>query len=148
MNSNAEVEWPNLRPIARHDRKTTLVIRGLEVGVRVSDSWDLEQLSLARALIEAESGHSAPDVLYVAGLASRDPGRGHGFIWLDDDSVRVYQTDWAELDAYGKRWEEMDDEERWNLEPYDGLRSLWLPFGGTLKDFLAKAQEEAAAKAK
>lgn len=89
-----------LRPIAAAERDSgsSIVVKDLEVGLRL-DRFLLEELW--KSLQQDPQGEVA-SVLYEAGLASRDPDVGHGYVRLSNwrTHFEVPQTDWAVHDRW------------------------------------------------
>lgn len=93
-------EFPHLRPVlkaARH-KGQVVVVRGLEVGI----SPDADILPQLRVFLASNPMHPLSHLLYVAGLASREPLRGHGHLYLNPGFVAIPQSDWAARDAWVK----------------------------------------------
>lgn len=96
----------NLRPVAEFEQGYghIVTVRGLEVGIDIVAPVETTIEELQNQVNCDPSGQLA-SILYLIGLASRDPQLGHGHVWLEvlDGELRltvfrIKQTDWSRYD--------------------------------------------------
>lgn len=83
----------NLRPPAATEiaDNHTIVLNGLEIGVRYWDSQQFKAIHLAKTI---EKSQELQTKVYQAGLLSRGI-YGHGYIMIGGNRIIVPQSDWS-----------------------------------------------------
>jgi hypothetical protein len=90
-----------LRPVAKAELQADNVVEidGLVGHLKVGIRFEYPYLrDVIRAKVLKEPDGSFAHVLYIAGIKSRQPDQGHGFILLFLDRIQIPWTDWSARD--------------------------------------------------